>query len=220
VRPVRLVVFDLDGTLVDSVADLRSAANRMLHVVDPGAAPLSMDEVRSFVGDGARELVLRVLARSRVEADPDGALATFLGFYETGLLDATRPYPGVVTGLDRLRDRTLAVLTNKPGNMSRTILEGLGLADRFFRVYGGGDVSGRKPDPGGLLRILAEARATPGEALMVGDSAVDVRTARNAGTPIAGVTYGLDPTGLRAAAPDLLVGSLEELADRLGARHL
>jgi len=220
VRTARLVVFDLDGTLVDSVADLTTAANRMLGDIAPGAGALSHDEVRSFVGDGARELVARVLARSSARADLDEALATFLDFYRTGLLDATRPYPGVVQGLERLSDRTLAVLTNKPGDMSRAILEGLGLKTRFFRIYGGGDVPGKKPDPAGLKRLLAEAGVSPEEALMVGDSAVDVRTARNAGTPVAGVTYGLDPTGLRAAAPDLLVGSLEELADRLETGQL
>ena len=137
-KPVRLVVFDLDGTLVDSVADIASAVNRMLAQKVPGASPLPLATVRSFVGNGARALVSRVLARAGAEVSMDEALAAFLDAYRAGLLDATRPYPGVVEGLDLMRDRTLAVLTNKPGDMSRAILEGLGVASRFARVYGGG----------------------------------------------------------------------------------
>jgi phosphoglycolate phosphatase len=220
VVPNRLVVFDLDGTLVDSVADIASAVNRMLARIAPRAAPLPLPTVRSFVGDGARELISRVLARAEVDAPVDEALAVFLDSYRVGLLEKTRPYPGVVEGLQALCDRPLAVLTNKPGDMSRAILTGLGLADRFFRIYGGGDVPGRKPDPAGLRLILEEIGASPAEALMVGDSAVDVRTARNAGTRVAGVAYGLDPEGLAAARPDLMVDSLVALAVRLKAGEL
>jgi phosphoglycolate phosphatase len=220
VLPVRLVVFDLDGTLVDSVADIASAANRMLARVAPHGALLPLPPIRSFVGDGARELVARVLARAEVEAPVDEALGLFLEAYRSGLLESTRPYPGVVEGLDALRDRPLAVLTNKPGDMSREILAGLGLADRFFRIYGGGDVPGRKPDPTGLRLILDEVGVPPGEALLVGDSPVDVRTGRNAGTRVAGVTYGLAPEGFAAEPPDVLVGSLADLAVRMGAGEL
>jgi phosphoglycolate phosphatase len=220
VAPVRVVVFDLDGTLVDSVADIASAANRMLARVGPRAAPLSLPVVRSFIGDGARELIVRVLARAGVEAPVDEALAVFLDAYRAGLLENTRPYPGVAEGLREMADRPLAVLTNKPGDMSRTILTGLGLADRFFRIYGGGDVPGRKPDPAGLRLILEEIGASPRQALMVGDSAVDVRTARNAGTRVAGVSYGLDTEGLAAERPDFMVDSLLGLALRLKAGEL
>jgi phosphoglycolate phosphatase len=215
VARLRLVVFDLDGTLVDSVGDIGAAANRMLVRLAPSAPPLPLPTVRSFVGDGARELVARVLARAGVDAPVDEALGVFLEAYRAGLLETTRPYPGVVEGLDALADRSLAVLTNKPGDMSRAILEGLGLAGRFFRVYGGGDVPGRKPDPTGLRLLLEEVGAAPAEALMVGDSRVDVRTGRNAGTRVAGVTYGLDSEGLAADPPDLLVDSLVDLAHRL-----
>jgi phosphoglycolate phosphatase len=217
---VRLVVFDLDGTLVDSVADLTSAVNRMLASKAPAVPPLAVETVRAFVGNGARELVSRVVARAGAEVPVDEALLAFLDAYRAGLLEATRPYPGVVEGLDLMRDRILAVLTNKPGDMSRTILEGLGLADRFLRIAGGGDFPGRKPDPAGLIMLLRESGVSPQEALMVGDSGVDVRTARNAGTRVAGVTYGLDPEGLAAAGPDLVVDSLATLAERLRAGEL
>jgi phosphoglycolate phosphatase len=219
-KPVRLVVFDLDGTLIDSVADIASAVNRMLARMVPAVAPLPLETVRAFVGNGARELVSRVLAQTAAAVQVDEALDVFLDEYRGGLLDATRPYPGVVEGLDLMRDRILAVLTNKPGDMSRTILAGLGLADRFLRIAGGGDFPGRKPDPAGLVMLLRESGVSPSEALMVGDSGVDVATARNAGTRVAGVTYGLDPEGLAAAGPDLVVDSLATLAGRLRAVEL
>jgi len=219
-KRVRLVVFDLDGTLIDSVTDIASAVNRMLARKARTVAPLPLDTVRAFVGNGARELVSRVLAQTGAQVPLDEALDAFLDEYRVGLLDATRPYPGVVEGLDSMRDRILAVLTNKPGDMSRTILEGLGLAARFLRIAGGGDFPGRKPDPAGLLMLLRETGVSAGEALMVGDSGVDVRTARNAGTRSAGVTYGLDPEGLAAAAPDMVVDSLAVLAGRLRAEEL
>jgi phosphoglycolate phosphatase len=210
-----LVVFDLDGTLVDSLADIATALNETLGHLARGTPSLPREAVRALVGHGARELVARALPRAGVRAPIEEALAVFIDFYERGLLNETRPYPGVVEGLDRLKDRTLAVLTNKPGDMSRAILGGLGLDHRFFRIYGGGDVPGRKPDPAGLRQLLEETSARPGEALMVGDSGVDVRTARNAGVAAAGVTYGFDPVGLAAERPDLLVDSLEALAERL-----
>jgi phosphoglycolate phosphatase len=211
----RLVVFDLDGTLVDSLADIAAALNRALGDLSPGIPGLSQDDVRPLIGRGARELIARALPRVGLDAPVDEALALFVESYRGGLLNETRLYPGVLTGLDRLADRTLAVLTNKPGDMSRAILQGLGLADRFVRIYGGGDVPNRKPDPAGLERLLTETAIGPHQALMVGDSAVDVRTARNAGAAAAGVSYGFDPSGLAAEPPDLMVDSLVDLADRL-----
>ncbi|MFI5182772.1 MAG: HAD family hydrolase [Vicinamibacteria bacterium] len=211
----KLIVFDLDGTLVDSLADIASALNGTLARLSPGAPRLSRDAVRSLVGHGAWELVARALPLAALDVPVEKALALFRDIYRAGLLDETRPYPGVVVGLDRLRSRTLAVLTNKPGDLSRSILEGLGLADRFIRIYGGGDVAGKKPDPEGLARLLAETGTRASEGLMVGDSAVDVRTARNAGVGAVGVSYGFDPSGLAAEGPDLIVDSLEALADRL-----
>ena len=216
-RPARLVVFDLDGTLVDSSRDLATAVNRALQRVAPGAPALPADAVRSFIGSGARVLVSRSLARAGLALPVEEVLPVFLEAYAGCLLDTTRPYPGTAEALDRLRDLTLAVLTTKPGDMSRAILEGLGLAGRFFHVYGGDDLPSRKPDPAGLRQLAAEAGVEPALAAMVGDSAIDVQTGRAAGTLTVGVTYGFDVESFREHPPDLLVATLAELADRLCA---
>ncbi|HET6897203.1 MAG TPA: HAD-IA family hydrolase [Vicinamibacteria bacterium] len=211
----RLVVFDLDGTLIDSSRDLASAVNRALRRAAPDAPSLDEDVVRSFVGSGARILITRSVAAARLERSVDEVLPLFLEEYRRGLLDATRLYPGTEEALERLRDRPLAVLTNKPGDMSRAILEGLGVAGRFFRIYGAGDIDARKPDPAGLERIAEEAAVEVRATMMVGDSGIDVQTGRAAGALTAGVTYGFDAESFRDHPPDLLVRSLTELADRL-----
>jgi phosphoglycolate phosphatase len=211
----RLVVFDLDGTLIDSSRDLAAAVNRALRRAAPGAPALPEDVVRTFIGSGARVLVTRSVAEVGLGQSVDDVLALFLEEYRRGLLDATRLYPGTEDALSRLRDRHLAVLTNKPGDMSRVILEGLGVKGRFFRIYGAGDVEARKPDPAGLRRIAEEAGVDVEEAVMVGDSGIDVRTGRAAGARTAGVTYGFDADSFRDDPPDILVRSLTELADRL-----
>jgi phosphoglycolate phosphatase len=217
---IRLLVFDLDGTLVDSARDLAAAVNETLARLGPGTPPLPLETVRAFVGNGAGQLVARSLAETGLAVSRDEALSVFLDCYGRRLLDTTRPYPGVIEGLERLAGRTLAVLSNKPGDMSRHILTELGLASRFARICGGGDFPEKKPDPAGLLSLLRELGASRAEALMVGDSPIDVRTARNAGIQVAGVRYGLDPAGLAADPPDLLVDSLVELADRLDQGEL
>lgn len=211
----RLVVFDLDGTLIDSSRDLATAVNRALRRIAPTAPALPEDVVRSFVGSGARVLITRSLAHAALPHPAEEVLPVFLEEYSRCLLDATRLYPGTLEALDRLSGRRLAVLTNKPGGMSRTILSGLGVGDRFFRIYGAGDLEARKPDPAGLRQIADEAGVEPRESVMVGDSAIDVRTGRGAGTVTAGVTYGFDAESFRADPPDLLVSSLTDLADRL-----
>jgi phosphoglycolate phosphatase len=208
---VRLIVFDLDGTLIDSARDLAAAVNTMLVRLRPGSAPLTDEEVRSFVGDGARKLVARSLDGRSVGVPLEAALPVFLEAYGTCMLQTTRLYPGVRETLDALRaSRTLAVLSNKPGEMSRAILAGLGVADRFARIYGGDDVP-KKPDPAGLLQLISELGTEPSQALMVGDSANDIRTGRAAGVRTAGVTYGFDREGTEAETPDLLVTDLREL---------
>jgi phosphoglycolate phosphatase len=212
---VRLVVFDLDGTLIDSGRDLAKAVNTMLARLAPQSATLSLEEVRACVGNGARRLVARTLERARLATPLDQALAIFLEAYRACLLETTCLYPGVARALERLQPK-LAVLTNKPGDMSRTILAGLGVADRFFRIRGG-DEAPRKPDPAGLLALAAEAGCQRAETLIVGDSAIDVRTGRAAGVPTIGVTYGFDPEGLRRSEPDALLADLGELPELLAA---
>jgi phosphoglycolate phosphatase len=138
-------------------------------------------------------------------------LPLFLEVYRGHLLDRSRLYPGVPEALDALRGFRLAVLTNKPGDMSRTILEGLGVAGRFARVCGPEDVPGRKPDPAGLRWLMKDAGLGAAATVMVGDSAVDVRTGRAAGVRTVGVSYGMDPEGLRADPPDVMIDDLRAL---------
>jgi phosphoglycolate phosphatase len=207
----RLLVFDLDGTLVDSSRDLAAATNAALQQVAPGAAEIPLGAVVSFVGEGARVLIERSLRHSRLDLSPDEVLPVFMDCYAGRLLDTTRLYPGIADTLDALRPRTLAVLTNKPGPFSRQILEGLGVASRFARIWGAGDVAARKPDPSGLLGLARELSAGIDETLMIGDSVTDVATARAAGVRMIGVAWGLDPAGLRAAGPDRIVEQPREL---------
>ena len=209
--PRALIVFDLDGTLVDSSRDLANAVNAALRRIDPSAPSLALDVVRSFIGSGARKLVARSLVHAGIALPPQDALPLFLEEYARRLTEHTRFYPGVEDALDRLSAHPLAVLTNKPGDMSRRILDVLGSGPRFFRVYGGGDLPSRKPDPDGLERLMAEAMATPRTTVMVGDSAIDVRTGRAAGVRTVGVRYGFDPESLVSEPPDALFDSLQEL---------
>ncbi len=185
---VRLVVFDLDGTLADATPDLTTGINEALAQLAPGTRPLSLAEVRSFVGEGARVLVERSLARLALPLTAEEVLPAFLSAYRAHLLDATYLYPGALETLDALRGRALAVLTNKPGDLSRSLLAGLGVKGRFFRISGGADQPHRKPDPRGLLDLMTEAGATASETVLVGDSAVDVATGRAAGVAVIGVT--------------------------------
>jgi len=211
VQGVRLLVFDLDGTLVDSIRDLAAATNATLAALAPGTPPIPVEAVRSFVGEGAKLLLRRSLDHAGLPHTVDEALPVYLERYAGRLLETTRLFPGVAEALDGLRGRTLAVLTNKPGHFSRTILAGLGVADRFARIWGAGDVPHHKPDPGGLRRLMAELGASPGETVMVGDSAVDVRTGRAAGVRTVGVTWGLRPQDLEREPPDRVVDDPREI---------
>ncbi|MCZ6795044.1 MAG: HAD-IA family hydrolase [Planctomycetota bacterium] len=215
-----LLVFDLDGTLVDSFLDIARSVNEALeHFARP---PLDPDLIRTYVGDGAA----RLIARSLGDAAPellDAALAVFLRSYRRSCLATTRTYPGVAQALEALARRPLAVLTNKPLDLSLSILEGLGLRGYFREVVAGDSGPPRKPDPSGLLGLVDRHGGPPGRCLMIGDSAVDVKTARAAGTRSAGVTYGFRPDELGRCPPDFLLRSLEELvapARRPGATGL
>jgi phosphoglycolate phosphatase len=209
----RLLVFDLDGTLVDSTEDLASAVNATLRELAPSAAPLPVPLVRSLIGNGARSLIERSLKEAGLPAPADDVLPIFLRHYEACLLDTTRLYPGVREGLAAIRGPTLAVLSNKPGPMCRRILNGLGVAPFFARIWGAGDFPGRKPDPEPLRLLMRELSATPDATLLVGDSAVDVQTARAASVAVVGVAWGLDPESLRSFPPDRVLASLLELRE-------
>jgi phosphoglycolate phosphatase len=209
-RDSRLVVFDLDGTLVDSSYDLCTGVNRMLKAVS--APPLAHAEVRSFVGEGAKRLIEKAKAARGLTQDVDELLPIFLAAYREVLLDQTRLYPGIEELLARMPPRRLAVLTNKPGDMSRAILSGLGVAHHFDWIWGAGDFPGRKPDPAGLQRLVAAAGVAPAEAVLIGDSAIDIKTARGAGVGAVGVTYGFHPESLDDAPPDVRVDRPGELA--------
>ena len=212
---VRALVFDLDGTLVDSGQDLVQAANAArAHL---GLPPLEDHTVLRYVGRGGRELMRRALGGTASDAEVDEALECFREFYAGHLLDHTRPYPGVEEALARLEGRPLAVLTNKSLRFTQPILEGLGLARWFARICGEDCFPRKKPDPMGLESLLREFGVSPREAMMVGDSAIDMETARNAGTWACGVTYGLASRELETCTPDLVISNLLELAEALGA---
>jgi len=208
--PVRAFLFDLDGTLIDSKLDLVNSVNFMLGEMKRETLPLEV--VASHIGHGAPRLVADVLGAASTEAQRKCGLEIFLAHYQQHSLDATRAYPGVAEGLQALEGRPMAVLTNKPAKMSVEILEALGLLKYFRAVYGGDSFEKKKPDPAGARIILKELDARPDEAAMVGDSDVDMQTARNAGTLAIGVNYGFGRHNAAAYPADLYVNSLEELS--------
>ena len=188
--PYQLIVFDLDGTLVDSRRDIAESANALLEAC--GASPLAEETIGRMVGDGAPTLIARAFAAAGVDRPPD-ALDRFLAIYDARLLNHTRPYPQMPEVLEALGMRSaLAVLTNKPLAATRSILSGLGLARHFDdeAIVGGDGPFARKPDPGGLRHLLSRAGIPPSAALLVGDSIVDCRAARNASTDVCVARYG------------------------------
>jgi phosphoglycolate phosphatase len=208
---VDLLIFDLDGTLIDSRLDLVNAVNATR--VHMGMAELSHERVYSYVGNGAPVLIRRALGEQATEAEVQEALEFFLEHYREHDLDYTTLYPGVKESLARLSaaGKQMAVLTNKPLRMSQHIVAGLGVADYFLKVYGGNSFEFKKPNPIGIRTLMDITGIGVERTLMVGDSAVDVQTARNAGVRCCGVTYGFQPETLVDPAPDILVDRLEEL---------
>src|SRR5579871_6658383 len=197
-----LLIFDLDGTLIDSKLDLAHAVNATrTHM---GMPPLDHERVYSYVGNGAPVLIRRVLGEQATEAQVQEALEFFLEYYNDHKLDYTVLYPGVQQTLERLREAgaRMAVLTNKPVRVSRAIVAGLGVADYFFQVYGGNSFEFKKPHPIGVRTLMQEGGSGPDQTMMVGDSSVDVQTARNAGVKACGVTYGFQPETLAGVPPD------------------
>ena len=224
VKQLKLLVFDLDGTLIDSAQDLCNSVNATLEEFK--LAPLPDPAIAGFVGNGAPLLMRRSLAMAGNVAldavDEDlftRSYAFFLDYYREHKLDFTYAYEGVLDSLKALRElhdapggpsRIMAVLTNKPVGPARGICEGLGLAGYFLHIYGGNSFPVKKPDPFGLRLLMEETGAHPEETVMIGDSQVDVETARNAGAWSIGCTFGFGPQPPFATPPDVLVDSAAE----------
>jgi phosphoglycolate phosphatase len=215
-RSIKLLIFDLDGTLIDSRLDLIHSVNAMLRHCH--RAELPGDVIASYVGDGAPMLVRRALGDPKDPEVVKSALEYFLTYYRAHKLDHTHLYPGVKEMLAAARgsnglQRPMAVLSNKPVVPSRQIVEALGLADFFAAVYGGNSFPTKKPDPQGVHNILKETKCHAQETLIVGDSSIDVITGRNAGLWTCGVSYGFAPHTLCEAPPDVVVDSPAELGE-------
>lgn len=214
---IRLLIFDLDGTLVDSRLDLIHSVNAMLRHF--GRPELPGDLIATYVGDGAPMLVRRALSDQDDEQFLRSALEYFLAYYRIHKLDHTVVYAGIPETLKRIAapsngvQRQMAVLSNKPVNPSRDIVQALGLGEFFVRIYGGNSFPTKKPDPLGVETILAETGTTAIEAMFIGDSSIDVQTGRNAGLWTCGVTYGFAPHTLEEVPPDVLIESPNELAE-------
>jgi phosphoglycolate phosphatase len=217
-KKIQLVIFDLDGTLIDSERDLAAAVNAML--LNYGRKELPLQVIGTYIGDGAPMLIRRALGDPADREFLQEALNYFLAYYREHKLDSTYAYDGIKEALQRIKAadgaaRKLAVLTNKPVRVSHDILVGLGLAGYFFQVYGGNSFETKKPDPLGANTLRREAGAAPEETVMVGDSQVDILTARNAGLWSVGVTYGFAPQTLEQVVPDVLVDTPAELGQVL-----
>ncbi len=210
-----LLIFDLDGTLIDSRLDLANAVNATR--AEMGKPPLEHSLVFSYVGNGAPVLIRKAMGPEAPDADVQRALDFFLTYYRDHAVDDTRLYPGVRESLERLHGagKRLAVLTNKPVRISEAIMDAMGLTPLLFRIYGGNSFEQKKPHRIGVDSLREEAGAGAESTWMVGDSIVDMRTARNAGVMSCGVTYGFQPETLQECPPDLLVDRMEDFADRI-----
>lgn len=212
--PVRALIFDLDGTLIDSKVDLIHSVNAMLREMK--RPQLAAETISGYIGHGAPQLVARAMSGTAKEEELKEALQFFLGYYEEHKMDNTCPYPGVPETLARLSHIPMAVLTNKPVRISVRILKSLGLAEYFRAIYGGNSFESKKPDPFGAIRILQDIGIAPGQALIVGDSEVDVQTARNAGTRAAAVNYGFGVHDRAVHPADIYLDRFADLADVVG----
>lgn len=213
-----LLIFDLDGTLIDSKRDLADSVNATRAWT--GMPPLADEIVSSYVGSGAPVLIRRAFPDATL-GEHERLLAYFLDYYREHMLDATTLYPGVREALDELHTACvpLAVLTNKPVRFSVRLIEGLGLDLHFFRVYGGNSFEEKKPHPVGINVLVDESGADRERTFMIGDSAVDVLTARNAGVKACGVSWGFQPETFAEAPPDFVIDDMRSLADRILSRE-
>jgi len=211
---VRALIFDLDGTLIDSKLDLVHSVNAMLRKLNRPELP--EQTISSYVGNGAPVLVAKSLGQDVNPEELDRALKFFLSYYEEHKMDNTCAYPGVPEALRELSSMPMAVLTNKPVRISVRILDALGLSKYFRAIYGGNSFKTKKPDPLGANTILGELGAGPHESVIVGDSEVDVQTARNAGMIAAAVNYGFGVHDRMQYPADLYLDQLTELAPLIG----
>jgi len=212
-----LLVFDLDGTLVDSKQDLALSVNAMRE--EMGLAPLTLELISSYVGHGVTLLVRRSLGTQATDENVEKGLAFFLDYYRQHMLDNTTPYPGVSEALEKLKGHKMAVLTNKPVNFSREMISRLGFAPYFSYVYGGNSFPQKKPDPVGLHKLMEDLQVSAKETVMVGDSDTDILTGRNAGVLTCGVTYGFGAQTLEKVSPDLTIDDMRELPPLLNGHR-
>ena len=199
--------------MIDSKLDLALAVNATL--AELGREPLPHEQIFSYVGRGAPALIAQALGPGASEQDCMLGLEFFIKYYSAHKLDNTVLYPGVREALDALKGMPMAVYTNKPVRVSRSIIQGLDLDGHFRFVYGGNSFERKKPDPMGVESILREFGAAPTQVMFVGDSEVDVQTARNSGTWVCGVTYGFGSHSFTEFPPDLVVDNLTELVPHL-----
>ena len=222
-RSIKLVIFDLDGTLIDSRLDLVHSVNAALRHI--GRPELPDDVIASYVGDGAPILIQRALGGEIVDdAIVRKGLEFFLSYYREHKLDHTTVYPGIAEALTTIQNsangspRTMAVLSNKPVVPSRAIVDALGLGPFFSQIYGGNSFATKKPDPEGARKLLEEYGVPAEQAVMVGDSHTDIETGRNAGLWTVAVTYGFAPHTLEEASPDIVVDHAHELSTLFSSR--
>jgi phosphoglycolate phosphatase len=206
-----LIIFDLDGTLIDSSQDLAISMNATR--AHYGMGPLDPAIIYSYVGNGAAVLVRRAMGPAASEELLEDALKFFLKFYRAHALEHTRLYPGIQEVVDQLQasGHKMAVLTNKPVKISFDIVGALGLQKHFLRVYGGDSFLNKKPDPIGIRTLMIDSDVQTADTLMVGDSGVDVQTARNAGVRSCGVAWGFQPEAFETEPPDVVIKEPREL---------
>jgi phosphoglycolate phosphatase len=211
-----LIIFDLDGTLIDSSRDLTISTNAMRQHF--GLPPLEQHVITSYVGNGAPVLVRRAIGSDASDETVGEALAYFLKYYRAHSMEHTRLYSGVREAVEELAAarQTLGVLTNKPQKISFDILGALGIQGLFAKVYGGDTFDAKKPNPEGILRMAEETSSPLSETLMVGDSKVDVQTALNAGVRSCGVLWGFQPETFREVKPDFQIERPRDLLEVIG----
>ena len=218
---MHLLIFDLDGTLVDSKQDLIDSVNATRGFMN--LAPLPGPSVARYVGRGAMALIKSALGESAPIEDVVKAHEFFIQYYGEHMLDKTVLYDGVRESLDALKERghTLAVLTNKPVRFSERMMDRLGLGKHFVRIYGGNSFEPKKkPDPVGIHALLSETGLKKEHTIMVGDSSVDIRTARNASVRSCGVTWGFQPETFVEEPPDFTIDHMRQLHERILAESI